>query len=222
MQFTRAEQSTIEVAERALFSAWSLLPYAGMTNAAQKIAAMRFVIGAWSRSTEQAVLQRQQLILCKLLAAYPEVENAYIVTRRVVAPENSAIARILPAYIKTMNSLGMGTWSHRQHECVMSTFFSVADPGSDRSVVVIDRASLQSLIRSFYTQETAALSSNDISAPESRISVRAAQAETALQESAIERKKAARDLQGTCYTCSAPKPRRTRCAVCGYLPRGAS
>jgi hypothetical protein len=218
MYLSSKEQEFVYSVGRSMTNSWPLIQ--PDNSPAQHIAGLRFsLISQRKDKPSTAARNFCSIILCKMRAEYPDVDHDYVVTTKLpLITGSAALMRLLPAYTKLANQSGPGSWNNRSFESVMNVF-NLGSTGRllGGTVFVFERRALAQLQAVYYTQERAALAAAPLVAEKQ--TVRSALAEAALIESESERKKLSRDARGTCYVCDAPKPRKVRCAVCGYMPR---
>ena len=213
---TRKEVDTIQRYTSSMVSMWPLLSnVVNHSDPGTRIAGTRFMLS--TASDKQMV--PMQFLLCKLLELYPEHRNDYIVCSQLPADitKLDMFATVMPVYMRGIDKNGSGFWSNRNHEMIFITALSLYNSMYKSSTIVLHRNTLITCIRAYRDQAKAA---SVEPAERTQQTVRGALAENALLESAVDRKRLAKDSQGTCWCCGSPKPRRVVCNVCGYKPRG--
>ncbi len=209
---TKKEQAFIDGAVRSMRDMHRLLPRE--TTPGLQIAALRWMLADSPRA--DSIVRTSQIALCKLLELYPVASKDYILQRDFNALRTPIITRLLTTYTRLYQNSGIGSWPMPERESILFSCYALNN--GMWNALLFHRASLRALIAAYEQQEA-------LSAVLPKLNdVRAKLANDVMDQNttSLDRKRAARDASGTCYLCSAPKPRGSQCIVCGYMPRGSA
>jgi hypothetical protein len=221
------EQDIIDSAIRGMRGAWPLLPKS-LIPGADAVAGLRFYLtaspGSLAPSPESNRMPSYGYVLCRVRELFPDAHRAYYVGRKfpMFMFTHPIIGDLMTNYARIAVNTGIGSWANRTHESVLATLVQQNERRlSSGYPLVVSADALHSLLSAYKKQKQDAATAKSTEKPEDtpRQSVRAALVDEGFAESASDRKRLARESQGTCYLCNAPKPRKVVCAVCGYKPR---
>lgn len=209
---TKKETVFIDGAVRSTRDAFRILPRDNSTG--MQIGAVRWLISENSHS--DTLVRTGQIALCKLIEMNPAAGVEYIVQRDRTVFVHPTLSRLLTGYGRLFGSSGPGTWAIQSHEQALFGIYVLAN--GMWNTTLIHRASLRALLTAYEKQE--ALS--NVVTPGTDVRAKLAADIVEQNTTSNDRKRAARDVFGTCYNCTAPKPRGSQCLVCGYTPRGGA
>jgi len=182
-----------------------------------QIAAIRLYIPRLGKKDQR----QYQIVLCKLVAMYPDAASAYFVE----SPSSPAFRKVMQlpqiqklynVYRRKMDQMGSGFWVDRRFETIINAISRVED-GSVHAAM-LHRETFKQLIATYNAQSEAFVAEDTPKVTADADDVRSLLSKDAFASSAQARKYESLDRRGQCYCCGAPKPRRVVCKVCGYLP----
>jgi hypothetical protein len=187
-----------------------------LQDPALQIAAVRYSIGITGPSGPD---DRRAVTLAKLMSLHPSAANTYIVQQKVSdLPLHPALAQLVQDYSRRFDQKGFGFWPNRSHELIVYPIASM--PAARGYIMFIHRPTLQRVVAE-YVQQQAQARAQASPDDDVNMSVRQMLAQDAVTSTA-DRRRVALDERGKCFNCSAPKPRKITCRVCGYTPRSSS
>lgn len=213
MILTDKEISRVRMLVRSMQSAWPLMIQGSIDSPGVQIAALRYHI-----ALSGAIAVKECVLLCKLIENSTANDARMFVVTTAIAPliNHPVIAQLLPQYRRTVRSSSSGTWANRAFEAIMLSILSISE-GYTSAPCIFERDHFVRLIAAYRKQAEESLRIPEVESTRAQLAE-----ELLLSSSGNDRKRAAKDSRGACWLCSAPKPRKTVCVVCGYAPRTRS
>jgi hypothetical protein len=192
---------------------------------AYTIACFRFYLGmnereGMMRPSDADVIR---IILCKLIddarsSGHPERVNEYIVTLdRDTLLSFPIFQRSAARYISFQQRSGFGSWQIGAHESIFYSVCYRSLGGSAYVPVMIHRPTFEHLQEIYAEQVRDA----DQAAQTAKATVKDRLMSDDSDLSAEGRRRSSAEGRGKCFCCDVPKPRGTRCRICGYVPQGS-